>query len=166
MRLLAFFLFMSLFCCKQKDTSDINDTLEEGQDAIVEADTVDITDSIIIPNSLEKELVFDFDDDDRLDSLFLGADVEVDANGNPMWDDGQRWFINLKMLDTLVTVYSKNIQLGKISVYFDEAKRAIYLIEEGPHNSDRYLLNKANDFVPTKVTRIPDTAHMVSVSLD
>ena len=135
-------------------------------DSNIIADDLVKQDSIIIPNSYEKELVYDFNGDDQMDSLFLGANVEVDDEGNAIWDDAQNWFINLKIKDSLYKIYSKSIQLGKVIVYFDEVKNEIYLKENGPYQTEIYKLDGKNNFKPVEIKKFPDTKNMVLLSLD
>lgn len=160
------FLILVTFLNCNKVKHENNDTILKDVETEIEIANSLVSDSIIIPNAFEKELVFDFDGDDQLDSLFLGADVAVDDNGNPMWDDAQNWFINLKFRDSLKTVYSKSIQLGKVNVYFDEIKNDIYLIEDAPFQKGIYKLDKRNNFTPMAIKVIPDTTKMTLVSID
>lgn len=135
-------------------------------DSILAAENIVITDSIIIPSAFEKELVYDFNGDNNLDSLFLGANVALDDQGNPLWDDGQNWFVNIKILDSLHFIYSKSIQLGKVNVYFDEVENEIYVVEDGPHQSEAFRLDATNNFKPLEIAEIPDTEDMILLSLD
>lgn len=157
---------MALLSCNRVKHQNNHAELESVETEIEILESLEVKDSVIIPNAFEKELVFDFDGDDQLDSLFLGTDVAVDQEGNPIWDDAQNWFINLKFRDSLHTVYSKSIQLGKVKVYFDEIKNEIYLIEDAPNQSGVYKLDKLNNFTPTAIKVIPDTTKMTVVRID
>ena len=163
-----FFLGLILLLLSCNNENKQLDTLgaDESEAEIVIIDSTSVNDSIIIPNLFERELVFDFNNDDQLDSLFLGADVSLNAEGRPIWDDAQNWFINIKILDSLQTVYSNSIQLGKLEVYFDEINNEIYILEKGPFQKEVYKLNKKNNFQPTKILKTPNTSNMVLLSID
>jgi hypothetical protein len=56
--------------------------------------------------------------------------------------------------------------LGKLEVYFDELKNEIYIFEKGPYQKEVYRLDKSNNFLPSKIAKIPDTTKMVLLSID
>lgn len=78
-----------------------------------------------------------------------------------MWDDAQKWAINIKRKDSLQTVYSNNIQLGRLMVYFDESKNDICLVENAPFQKAIFKLDRNNNFNPVEIQKMPDNTNMV-----
>lgn len=80
----------------------------------------------------------DFDGDGQDETAVLIADVELDARGAPLWEDGHRWQLYFEEADSTRTyVYARFLPFGKLeasaTVPDEEKKPTVVLREITPH---------------------------------
>jgi len=80
----------------------------------------------------------DFDGDGRNETAVLIADVELDARGAPLWEDGHRWQLYFEEADSTRTyVYARFLPNGKleasVTVPDEEKMPTVVLREVTPH---------------------------------
>ena len=85
----------------------------------------------------------DFDGDGREETAVLIADVELNARGEPLWEDGHRWQLYFEEADSTRTyVYARFLPNGKLeaslTVPDEEKMPTVVLREITPHTLGIY----------------------------
>jgi hypothetical protein len=85
----------------------------------------------------------DFDGDGQQETAVVIAEVELDARGAPLWEDGHRWQLYFEEADSTRTyVYARFLPFGKLeasaTVPDEENKPTVVLREITPHTLGVY----------------------------
>lgn len=142
-------------CSKTKERSQNGEEKDTVQESPEETSATE--DEGVEPDfSVRKILFEDFDNNGVKDSLVLSTNAEVDDMGRIAWDDSQKWKVTIKYNNQSKQLYKKDIQLGKLDVYFSADLGVIYLVENAPYQKDVFKVKPNESFTLSEITESPD----------